>query len=66
MQDPPRRGPRPLQVRVSFEPTRLAAEHLAAAYDQVLPPIGRRPRVPVPRVHPPAQPPQAIHEQEQA
>jgi hypothetical protein len=64
MQDPPRRDPRPLRVWVSFEPTRLAAEQLAAAYDQVLPPIGRR--VPVPRVHPPAPPAQATHEQEHA
>jgi hypothetical protein len=66
MQDPPRRGPRPLQVRVSFEPTRLAADQLAAAYAQVLPEIGRRRGVSPTHVHPPALPAQAPHEQEQA
>ena len=38
MQDPPRRARARLQVRVTFEPTRLATEHLVAAYDQVVPP----------------------------
>ena len=66
MQDPPRRGPRPLQVRVSFEPTRLASDQLAAAYDQVLPEIGRRRGVWPTHAHPPALPAQAPHEQEQA
>lgn len=66
MQDPPRREPRPLRVRVSFEPTRLAAEQVAAAYDQVLPSLNRRPRVPVPKAHPPAQPAQARREEEHA
>ena len=37
MQNPPRRARAPLQVRVTFEPTRLATEHLVVAYDQVVP-----------------------------
>lgn len=37
MQDPPRRARAPLQVRVTFEPTRLATEHLVVAYDHVMP-----------------------------
>jgi len=37
MQDLPRRPPAPLLVRVTFEPSRLATEHLVAAYDQVAP-----------------------------
>jgi hypothetical protein len=65
MQDPPSRGHRPLQVRVSFAPTRLAAEHLAMAYDQVLPRVGRRGRSTT-HDQPPAPPEQALREQEHA
>jgi hypothetical protein len=65
MQDPPRREPRPLRVRISFEPTRLATDQLAAAYDQVLPPLGRR-RVAATHAQPSAPDGQAPREQEQA
>ena len=41
MQDPPHRPRPPRRVRVSFEPNRLAADHLVAAYDQVLPAVQR-------------------------
>jgi hypothetical protein len=41
MQDPPSRPRPPLRVRVSFEPNRLAAGHLAVAYDQLLPVVQR-------------------------
>ena len=33
----------PLEVRSMFEPTRLAAEHLADAYAQVVPPRRKAP-----------------------
>jgi hypothetical protein len=66
MEDPPLRGPRPLSVRVSFAPTRLAAEQLATAYDQVLPVLHRAHGVPAVDTAPPAPTAQAPHEQEQA
>jgi len=37
MQDPPQRARAPLQVRITFEPSRLATEQLVVAYDQVVP-----------------------------
>jgi hypothetical protein len=36
------RGQPPLEVTVSFEPTRLAADHLMEAYRQAVPPQGLR------------------------
>jgi hypothetical protein len=51
-----RRTDRPLRiVRVSFEPTRLSAQHLIGAYS-VLVPMVRRTRLRVPREK--AEPPQ--------
>jgi hypothetical protein len=46
MPDPPRRTHAPLPVRVTFEPTRLATEHLVVAYDQVVPTRSRVVRTP--------------------
>jgi hypothetical protein len=66
MQDPPHRSRAPLRVRVSFEPNRLAADQLAAAYDQVLPTrrraVGSCPLVP----NPPADAEQATPAKEYA
>jgi hypothetical protein len=66
MEDPPLRGPRPRAVRVSFAPTRLADEQLAAAYDQLLPQVHRARGVPAADAQPPVLPAQAPREQEQA
>jgi hypothetical protein len=38
MSDKERHARRVLEVRAMFEPTRLAADHLADAYAQVVPP----------------------------
>jgi hypothetical protein len=65
MQEPPAQEPRPLRVRISFAPTRLAAAHLAAAYASVVPPTGRRTAAAIPA--PPSAPAeQAPREQELA
>ncbi len=37
-----RQGQAPLEVTIMYEPSRLAADHLAEAYRQVVPPHGSR------------------------
>jgi hypothetical protein len=66
MQDPPRRARAPLQVRVTYEPTRLATEHLVVAYDQVVPTRSRVVGLPARIAPQPACPEQAARAKEQA
>lgn len=62
----PPRDRRQLQVRVTFEPSRLAPQHLHDAYDQVLPPPLRRRIGAPPATARIALPPQNPPEQERA
>ncbi len=52
MPKPARKKPKPLEVAVMFEPTRLAQDCLQAAYAHLIPTLRRRVPITSPQAHP--------------